>query len=74
MNNGQKAVELIENEFGSNKVVFVQTDVTKITDVEKAFEATVRNFNYIDILINSAGILNDVGWENEVLVNVVSFI
>lgn len=69
---GAEAFQSIAKEFGSTKTIFIKTDVTKVDEVEKAFEKTVHTFQNIDILINSAGILNDAEWEKEVAVNVVS--
>jgi 15-hydroxyprostaglandin dehydrogenase (NAD) len=67
---GQKAVEEIQNEFGPNKVVFVQTDVTNMKSYEEAFKKTIEAFKNIDIVINNAGILNDAIWEKEIAINV----
>ncbi|XP_018566137.1 15-hydroxyprostaglandin dehydrogenase [NAD(+)]-like [Anoplophora glabripennis] len=84
LRNGVKAVTLadlnpdfaktglaeIEKEFGSNRAVFVKTDVTDIQQFENAFKKTVEIFKHVDILINNAGILNDKIWEKEIAINV----
>ncbi|XP_068912372.1 15-hydroxyprostaglandin dehydrogenase [NAD(+)]-like [Tenebrio molitor] len=67
---GEKAVEEIQNEFGPNKVVFVQTDVINRQSYEEAFKKTIEAFKNIDIVINNAGILNDATWEKEIAINV----
>lgn len=67
---GQNALQEIEREFGTNKAIFVKTDVTNIHEFEDAFQQTVEKFQNIDILINNAGILNDSVWEKEIAINV----
>ncbi|XP_018570744.1 15-hydroxyprostaglandin dehydrogenase [NAD(+)] [Anoplophora glabripennis] len=64
------ALAEIEQEFGSNRAVFVKTDVTDIQQFENAFKKTVEIFKHVDILINNAGILNDKIWEREIAINV----
>lgn len=68
----EEALQNIENIFGRNKVIFFKADVTKTDEVDAAFKKTLEQFGNIDIVINSAGILDDVHWEKEVAVNVVS--
>ncbi|CAH0546264.1 unnamed protein product [Brassicogethes aeneus] len=67
---GKNALEEIEAEFGPNKVIFVQTDVTNKDQFEDAFKKTIETFKNVDILFNNAGILNDAIWEKEVAINV----
>src|SRR5213075_912 len=38
------------------KVVAIATDVTKLADVERARDDTVKTFDRVDILVNNAGI------------------
>jgi 15-hydroxyprostaglandin dehydrogenase (NAD) len=67
---GQKAVKELQDEFGPNKVVFVQTDVTNMQNYEEAFKKTTEIFKNLDILINNAGIANDHTFDREIDVNV----
>ncbi|XP_072393938.1 15-hydroxyprostaglandin dehydrogenase [NAD(+)]-like [Diabrotica undecimpunctata] len=67
---GASALEELEKEFGPNRAIFVQTDVTNRQQFEGAFKKTVETFKYIDILFNNAGILNDSTWEKELDINV----
>ncbi|CAI2376930.1 unnamed protein product [Moneuplotes crassus] len=48
--------EEIQEEFGSDCVVFIKTDVTDSEQVRKAIETTVEKFGELHITINSAGI------------------
>lgn len=36
-----------------------------------AFEKVVETFNQIDILVNSAGIVNEIEWERMIQINLV---
>jgi NADP-dependent 3-hydroxy acid dehydrogenase YdfG len=48
------------NEFGDqNKVITVKADVTKEADVLNVIEQTISAFDRIDILVNSAGTINE---------------
>ncbi|XP_057661426.1 15-hydroxyprostaglandin dehydrogenase [NAD(+)]-like isoform X1 [Diorhabda carinulata] len=64
------ALAEIENEFGHGKAIFIKTDVSSKSDFEAAFIRTVEVFKNVDILINNAGIYNDLQWEKEVDVNI----
>ncbi|CAH1979429.1 unnamed protein product [Acanthoscelides obtectus] len=67
---GSKAVQEIEQEFGPNKAIFVQTDVTDYNQFENAFKKAIEKYKNLDILFNNAGILNDAIWQKEIAVNV----
>ncbi|KAG5884533.1 hypothetical protein JTB14_029066 [Gonioctena quinquepunctata] len=67
--NGKKALQDICEEFGDNRAIFVKCDITKMIELENAFEATLGKFENIDILINNAGILDDCNWEKEIAIN-----
>src|SRR6266516_4148850 len=47
------------------KVVAIATDVTKLADVERARDDTVKTFDRVDILVNNAGIAgrNAATWD-----------
>jgi NAD(P)-dependent dehydrogenase (short-subunit alcohol dehydrogenase family) len=42
--------------------------------VSEAFQRTIETFGTLDIVVNNAGIFNDVQWEKEVDINLVGHI
>jgi 3-oxoacyl-[acyl-carrier protein] reductase len=75
--NGQETVEKIHKAGG--EAIFVHTDVTKSTDVERVVRRTVDTFGRIDILYNNVGIpqrpklaelIEEDEWNNLYAVNV----
>ncbi|KAG5331934.1 PGDH dehydrogenase, partial [Acromyrmex charruanus] len=72
--NGQNAVATLENKFGKGCAIFVACDVTKADDFEKIFKKIIDTFKGLDILINNAGIFNDIYWEKTIDVNVKAVI
>ncbi|XP_045478441.1 15-hydroxyprostaglandin dehydrogenase [NAD(+)]-like isoform X2 [Harmonia axyridis] len=66
---GKKVCNELQKKFGTNKVIFLETDVSDKQSFEEAFFTTVETFNGIDILVNNAGILNDRNYEKEIDIN-----
>lgn len=52
-----------------NKILVIKADVTKKTELEDAFEKTISKFKNLDIVINNAGIVNEIEWEKTIAVN-----
>lgn len=46
----------LENEFGDDRVLVVQTDVSREEDCKDLIEKTVEKFGTVDVLINNAGV------------------
>ncbi|KAF5288172.1 hypothetical protein FQA39_LY03940 [Lamprigera yunnana] len=67
---GERAIEDIKNEYGSEKAIFVTIDVADKYQLEEAFKSTVQAFETLDIVINAADIFNDAIWEREVQTNI----
>ncbi|CAG9837242.1 unnamed protein product [Diabrotica balteata] len=66
---GNEAITKLTSHFGSNKAVFLKTDVTKADQLEAAFKLALSTFGGVDIVINNAGVLKDSQWELEIAVN-----
>lgn len=62
----------MQRDFENQNVILLIVDVTKRESVEKAFNEVIREFNRIDLLINSAAILNEKEVEAVLNTNVVS--
>ncbi|XP_018571422.1 15-hydroxyprostaglandin dehydrogenase [NAD(+)]-like [Anoplophora glabripennis] len=57
-----------------DKILVIKADVTKNQELEDAFEKTISKFNNLDIIVNNAGIVNEVEWEKTIAVNLVAVI
>ncbi|XP_023019285.2 15-hydroxyprostaglandin dehydrogenase [NAD(+)] [Leptinotarsa decemlineata] len=66
--NGTKAEKKFRDEYG-DKVIFIQTDVTKKDELKAAFEKTIAKFKNLDIVVNNAGIMNEPDWKLTLTVN-----
>lgn len=66
---GQKALMSLSAQFGKERVHFLKTDVTNEDEFEGAFKKTIELFGKIDILINNAGIMNDLNYKLEIDIN-----
>lgn len=54
--NGRKAQESLEAEFGPNRVLFVHTDVGDETSVQHLYAQSILHFGKVDAVINNATI------------------
>ncbi|KAI4461463.1 15-hydroxyprostaglandin dehydrogenase [nad(+)] [Holotrichia oblita] len=66
---GNEAVSQLIKDFGTDKALYIQTDVTDQNQVENVFKETVNKYKNIDILINNAGVMNESIWEKEIAIN-----
>ncbi|KAJ3662599.1 hypothetical protein Zmor_006940 [Zophobas morio] len=55
-----------------DRVIFCPCDVTDYPQFEEAFQTTISKLGGVDIVINSASVMNDRLWELEVDVNLVN--
>uniref|UniRef100_A0A6P7F6P2 15-hydroxyprostaglandin dehydrogenase [NAD(+)]-like n=1 Tax=Diabrotica virgifera virgifera TaxID=50390 RepID=A0A6P7F6P2_DIAVI len=67
--NGKIKSKELGDEYGSDRVVFVELDVTDLKAFENAFDVALKHFKNVDILINNAGVGHDRQWEREVDIN-----
>lgn len=56
--NKQEAQDVVKGivSKGGNALA-IQADISKVSDIEKLFEQTIKNFGKVDILINNAGLM-----------------
>ncbi|KAK4872357.1 hypothetical protein RN001_014386 [Aquatica leii] len=66
---GKEVEENLNKEYGSNKVIFLEADVSQKDQLKSAFEASFKHWNGLDIVINNAGIMNEQNWEKTISVN-----
>ncbi|CAK1596637.1 unnamed protein product [Parnassius mnemosyne] len=69
---GAEAVKTLVTKYGDNKAVFYKCDVTK--DLEAVYEKLINNFKVINVLVNNAGILNDLTVKKTMEINVVALL
>ncbi|KAG9479912.1 hypothetical protein GDO78_011765 [Eleutherodactylus coqui] len=66
---GEQCKTSLEEQFGSNRLLFIQCDVTDQEQLRDAFQKTVDHFGRLDILVNNAGVNNEKDWEKTIEVN-----
>jgi len=76
-------VSMISKEFGKDKAIALQVDVTQEDECKRAVEVTLKNFGRLDILVNNVGIggpvgtaveVDPAGWAKGMEVNVTSMV
>ncbi|XP_046433540.1 15-hydroxyprostaglandin dehydrogenase [NAD(+)]-like isoform X2 [Neodiprion fabricii] len=70
---GKEAASKLNKEFGQGHVIFIFCDVSKPQELEAGFAETIKQFGGLDILINNAGIMDDVRWELMIATNVMPY-
>ncbi|XP_073433679.1 15-hydroxyprostaglandin dehydrogenase [NAD(+)] isoform X2 [Dendrobates tinctorius] len=71
---GEQCKASLDEQFGSNRTLFIQCDVTNQEQLRDAFQKTVEHFGRLDILVNNAGVNNEKDWEKTIEVNLISVI
>ncbi|XP_077135631.1 15-hydroxyprostaglandin dehydrogenase [NAD(+)] [Ranitomeya variabilis] len=71
---GEQCKASLDEQFGSNRTLFIQCDVTDQEQLRDAFQKTVEHFGRLDILVNNAGVNNEKDWEKTIEVNLISVI
>ncbi|XP_069600350.1 15-hydroxyprostaglandin dehydrogenase [NAD(+)] isoform X2 [Ranitomeya imitator] len=71
---GEQCKASLDEQFGSNRILFIQCDVTDQEQLKDAFQKTVEHFGRLDILVNNAGVNNEKDWEKTIEVNLISVI
>jgi 3-oxoacyl-[acyl-carrier protein] reductase len=74
---GQQTVEMVKRKRGD--AIFIETDISKASDVERMIKTTVDHFGRVDILFNNAGLpmlptpvedITEEQWDKVMAVNV----
>lgn len=68
---GIKAVDTLIAKYGANRSVFIHCDVRKNLEVS---EKIINEYETVDVLVNSAGIVSDVVPENLININLTALI
>jgi len=71
---GQEALNEVTQLFGKDRAIFVKADVTNRAQFEEAFETTIKTFKQLDVVINNAGIVEEINWEKNIAVNLTAVI
>lgn len=62
----------LENEFPNQSIVYYTVDVRQPDDLRNAFAQFTKQFEYVDIVIMGAGILNENKPADTIAINLVS--
>ncbi|XP_019638392.1 PREDICTED: 15-hydroxyprostaglandin dehydrogenase [NAD(+)]-like [Branchiostoma belcheri] len=71
---GQETAADFALKYGADRCTFILCDVTAKDQLEGAFQKVVDHFGGLDLVVNNAGILNEVQWEKCIDVNLVSVV
>ncbi|KAK9696006.1 short chain dehydrogenase [Popillia japonica] len=71
VSDGQELAQKLNEKYGSGRVTFVKTDVTDENSFDNAFQQAVKQYGNIDILLNCAGLMDEVKWKKLYQVNVI---
>ncbi|XP_063534329.1 15-hydroxyprostaglandin dehydrogenase [NAD(+)]-like [Cydia strobilella] len=69
---GAEAVKTLNSKHGNNKTVFMKCDVT--SDLDAVSKKIIDLYKQVDVLINNAGILNDLVPKKTIDINVTALI
>ncbi|GLV45521.1 Photoreceptor dehydrogenase [Carabus blaptoides fortunei] len=67
---GEQVCNDLDKEFETSHVRFTHMDVTKDEDYERVFKKAKRICGSIDIVVNNAGIVDDIDYEKQLAVNI----
>ncbi|ELK17547.1 15-hydroxyprostaglandin dehydrogenase [NAD(+)] [Pteropus alecto] len=71
---GMKCKAALDEQFESQKTLFIQCDVADQDQLRGTFRKAVDYFGRLDILVNNAGVNNEKNWEKMLQINLVSVI
>ncbi|KAK7116852.1 15-hydroxyprostaglandin dehydrogenase [NAD(+)]-like [Littorina saxatilis] len=59
----------LRKQYGADRVIFAQCDVTNAQQLEDVFQKAVSSFGGLDVCVNNAGILDERIWETMLAIN-----
>ncbi|EGW10429.1 15-hydroxyprostaglandin dehydrogenase [NAD+] [Cricetulus griseus] len=69
---GIKCKAALDEQFESQKTLFVQCDVADQKQLRDTFRKVVDHFGRLDILVNNAGVNNEKNWEQTLQINLMA--
>lgn len=66
---GEKALKLLTNEFGNEKVLFFEADAADALALDDVYRKCIQFHDVPEIVVNSAGIMNDTQWNKQICTN-----
>ncbi|XP_044262127.1 15-hydroxyprostaglandin dehydrogenase [NAD(+)]-like [Tribolium madens] len=84
LKNGTKGVSIVDiseesaqtalSELGDERVTFIKTDVSCKEQLQAAFDKTVERYHQLDIVVNNAGIVDEIDWKRTIDINLIAVI
>lgn len=71
---GKRAMDVLNAEFGRNRVVFFRCDVANNAEFDDTFKNAMITLGGLEILINNAGVINETDFSKAIDVNVTAVI
>lgn len=71
---GKKAMDMLNAEFGRNRVVFFHCDVTNNVEFDETFKEAVKTLGGLEILVNNASVINENDFTKAIDVNVTAVV
>ncbi|XP_076174697.1 15-hydroxyprostaglandin dehydrogenase [NAD(+)]-like [Ptiloglossa arizonensis] len=71
---GMQAMDALNAEFGRNRAIFFRCDVTKNSEFDETFKKAVNALGGLEILINTAGVIDETDFSKAIDVNVTAVI
>lgn len=65
----ENVTEFLLKKFPKADIIYIKTDITNKSELEKSFKNVISKYNSIDIVVNSAGVLKDCDIETTLNVN-----
>lgn len=71
---GEEAVKKLNKKYGADKSVFYKGDVTNEKELDEIYTKVIHTYKNVDVLVNNAGILNEIKWKETIDINVKALI